>query len=284
MKARRSACLLVALLLLVSAVPASGQMLWDQDEYVDLVERGQRAYDEAMELPDAAVHRRHELLQQSLRAKAAARRLLYAGLMSAEFDDAYDAAMTEWFNLTENLVVTLTLLSQCDAAELAVDELDGVRDRLSADAVAYIDNLRERVANCREQEAAAEVTWDIDRYRQLLDDAEVWQARADQSRPGSDSQRSLQLESVWRREQAVNLLRVTLFTYAVAPGLEDPVGTLFQHYPLLIDGLVELGFCNAAQRRLAQRGVDERVLSADAQPPEADLQAHIDACLSAHNE
>jgi hypothetical protein len=259
-------------------------MRWDQAEYVELIEQGQQAYDEATALPADAIHRRHQLLYQSARVKAGARRLLYFAIVTGEFDDVLGDAISEWFNLSENLVVTLVQIGECDASELILDELQEHREQLQSDALEYLDTLPARIESCRSHVVSGANTWDPRRFHELRNDADEWLERSSQSDAGSTAQRDLLLESVWSREQSVDLLRSMLFTYAEAPGVENPTESLFEQYPPLIDALVRLGFCDTAERRLLQRRIDAQVLQTEPTTADADLASQIEGCRGSASE
>lgn len=271
-RSKGSSALAVALVVGVWASAAAAQTEWDVDQYQRWIAVGQARYEEAVSLPEEAVARRQELLVESAEAKLLAREMLRAGLLRGvvEYDRA--GAITEYFNLTENLVVSLADADQCEAAALLMVQVEADAAIIPAEALDYLPTMQPTISECRERNRPVALGWDRARYVALVEEAESWLARAERVGEAPDG-RGLLLESLLSRQQALDLLRREILGRGVADGLEDPVTALFGHYPALIDALTELGFCGVAERRLRQWQVDATLLRNDAAPgPEVERQ------------
>lgn len=260
------------------AAPVWAQTQWDEPQYVEWVSEGQRLYDEATALPPEARQRRRVLLMESARAKLLAREMLRAALVTGDVSDLWADATGEYFNLSENLIVNLTDLEQCDAAELLTTQVEADVSIIPTDALEHLAQLRLLIDECRDRRGRRVSAWDVARYRSLVADADGWQEQAARAGGNPDARGGLLFESVWTRQQALDQLRLALHSEGQAPGLEDAVEALFAQYPPLIEGLVSLGFCDAAQRRLLQRAFDAQVLGHTPQPPDSELAGHVERC------
>jgi hypothetical protein len=265
-----------ALIIGVWASAAAAQTEWDVDQYQRWIAVGQARYEEAVGLPEEAVGRRQELLVESAEAKLLAREMLRAGLLqgAVEYDRA--GAISEYFNLTENLVVSLADADQCEAAALLMVQVEADSAIIPADALGYLPTMQPTITECRERNRPVDLGWDGARYAWLVDEAESWLARAEQVGDAAD-RHGLLFESVLSRHEALDLLRGEILARGEAPGLEDPLTLLFGHYPPLIDALVELGLCTVAERRLQQWQFDA-VLLRDEAAPGPDAERQLAAC------
>lgn len=268
--------LTAALIIGVWASAAAAQTEWDVEQYQRWIAVGQARYEEAVSLPEEAVARRQELLVESAEAKLLAREMLRAGLLQGAVEYDRTGAISEYFNLTENLVVSLADADQCEAAALLVVQVEADAAIIPPDALGYLPTMQPTISQCRERNRPLDLGWDRARYAALVDEAESWRARAEQVGDPAD-RRGLLFESVLSRHQALDLLRAEILVRGEADGLEDPLTSLFGHYPPLIDALVDLGLCTVAERRL-QRWQFDAVLLRDEAAPGQDVQRELAAC------
>lgn len=280
---RTRIALAIAAICLLGAVSAAAQTgSWDPDTYLDLVRRGEEAYDEALATPAGQPERRRELLFESARIKQTALSLLRTALITDTVTEFREEAVADYFNLNQNLVVILVQLDQCAAAELLLYEAANAPGLAEQAVEIDLESLQVRVDDCNERVGSTAGGWDVSSYRDLEREGRLAFEDAEAMPESDEAGRSAFLyQSMRATEAAATLLHNGLVEGRAQAFLDTPEADYLDLTEQSVEVFLALGLCEAAESRLLVARETPQFLPGDADGVLGPLGRRVDACVPA---
>lgn len=279
---RAQAVILAISLILVLPLPGFAQETWDMDAWIELVTEGNRLFLEAQDVPLDDDETYRGLIRESLQFKQAAIEMLRRALLLNQIEavaELSEYANQDLYNLTENVIVLLVDLDQCDAAQLSLQQALSDTSILPEGGSDYLDGLRPQIDECRERVAHLGVQFDYDAYNSAVADGDRWRERGEAGREIDDPfWESDLLESSQHYREAISMVENGLS----AGRLEDRDGVvaaeMLELYDRLVSILFDVSACENAERRI--EGAQETVAALGLEAPLyfADWPLEIEAC------
>ena len=279
---RAQAIILAISLFLVLPTSSFAQEGWDMDRWVELVTEGNRLFTEAQDVPldDDAAYR--DLIRQSLQYKQAAIEMLRRALLLNQIEavaELSEYANQDLYNLTENVIVLLVDLDQCDAAQLSLQQALGDTSILPEGGPEHLEGLRPQIEECRDRVAQLNVQFDYDAYNASVADGDRWRERGELGRDVDDPfWESDLLEAAQHYREAIRMVETGL----LGGRLEDRDGEvtpeMLELYNQLLTILFAVNACENAERRTEE--AHETVAALELEPPLyfANWPMEIEAC------
>jgi hypothetical protein len=266
-------CLGLACSVALWPAPVSAQPSWDAQVYTQLLAQGRELRTQALAF-EAGSEARRDLLVRSLSRYRQAQSMLRQAIVTGAVDAYRADAVTEAFNLTDNVIVELLALEQCEAAAAELEQLAGDAALLPPDAAPHLQTLRSRLRQCRERVSLGGGPWSESAYGAAVEQAERWRLRAQTA--ASEAERNAALfEATVAETVALDRLQAAARAGAAVPGL-DAVQQLGVHYNRVVAGLLDIALCEAAAARIAERNAALAELGATS--PLSDFRTELQSC------